>query len=134
MKILVISLCLGTMVMSNPVKVSNLKNLEIMETKLTEEMDQLNKQESISIYGNMISLEKISVDEKEEEEEEVKEENETRDPLVRRIDEFLKSRKIQISFPNDGSSVDFLGRALGEKNIEFQLRELTHGTFEGKLY
>lgn len=91
-------------------------------------MDQLNRQESISIYGNMISLEKIAVDE----EEKVKEENERQDPLVRRIDEFLRDRKIQIRFPNDGSSADFLGRALGEKNMEFQLRDLTHGTFEGE--
>ncbi|XP_043472568.1 uncharacterized protein LOC122505157 [Leptopilina heterotoma] len=131
MKTLVIFLCLGTtIVFGNPVKNVNTKNLELMETKLRDELDELNKQESINIYGNIISLEKISIDE--EEKKELNLENGTSDPLVRRIDEFLKCRKIQVSFPHDGSSADFLGRAIGERNIEFQLRELTHNSFEAR--
>ena len=126
-KVLVISLFLGAMVMASPTKIQDQANsLEQMESKLTEEMDQLNQQESIGIYGNMICLEKVSV-----EEEDLAEVNAEKDPLVRRIDEFLRSRKIQIKIPNDGSPADFFGRALGEKNIEFELRGLTHGASEG---
>lgn len=121
------SLFFVTMVMANPTKIQDQpNNLEQMESKLTEEMDHLNQQESIGIYGNIICLEKVVV-----KDEDLAEVHAEKDPLVRRIDEFLRSKKIQIKLPNDGSPADFFGRALGKSNIEFELRGLTHGASEG---
>ena len=125
-KVLVMSLCLSTMVVSNPTKVQDSKNLDVMESKLTEAMDELNNKESIEIYGNMISLKKVSVDE-----EKYKEVKADQDPLMSKIDAFLRCRKLQLRFPDDGSPADLFGRALGEKKIDIQLRGLTRGASEG---
>lgn len=100
---------------------ANDSDLSEFESKLASIMDRLNDKESIGIYGDVISLERTKEGER----------SDSEDPLVRRIDEFLTSRKLRIRFPNDESSADFFGRALGQKNVEFELRGLVHGASEG---
>lgn len=99
-------------------------DLRCAEDKLTRVMDKLNDEDVIRIYGDMVTLEKIPV-------EAVEVQTET-DPLLSRVDRFLRGHKVRISFPNDGSSADFFGRALGEKNVDFELKSLTQGASEGK--
>ncbi|XP_054007538.1 uncharacterized protein LOC128891778 [Hylaeus anthracinus] len=97
----------------------------VTETKLTRAMDELNRKESIGIYGDMVTLEKVDVDE----------DAETRaseDPLVSRIEKFLRTRKVQIHFPTDGSTADVFGRALGQKDVGVELRALTTGASEAR--
>ncbi|XP_058793716.1 uncharacterized protein LOC131665674 [Phymastichus coffea] len=89
-------------------------------------MDSLNRKDSIDIFGNIVRLEKTEAEEASEARQ-----VET-DPLLKRIDEFLRTRRLQIKFPDDGSSADYFGRALGEKNYNFELRELIHGASEAR--
>lgn len=99
-------------------------SLERLEVKLTRAMDEINRKDIIDIYGDMVTLEKIAED-KESTEESV-------DPLVSRIEKFLRTRKIQINLPNDVSTAGLFARALGQKNIDIDLRSLARGTSEGK--
>ncbi|KAL6263603.1 hypothetical protein P5V15_006392 [Pogonomyrmex californicus] len=99
-------------------------NLEYFEEKLTKAMDELNSKDVIDVYGDMITLEKVAEDRKSSEE--------STDPLVSRIEKFLRTRKIQINFPNDASTVGLFARALGQRNIDVELRSLTHGTSEAR--
>lgn len=99
-------------------------SLELLDEKLTMVMDELNQKNTISIYGDMVSLVKVTEDPRSSES--------SVDPLVSKIEEFLRTRQIQINLPTDGSTTDFLGRALGQKNIHIELKSLTQGKSEGK--
>lgn len=99
--------------------------MQLMESKLARTMDDLNRGGTVKIYGDMITLEKVDV----EEDAEVGRASE--DPLVSRIEKFLRTRRINIHFPTDGSSADFFGRALGQKDVGVELRGLTKGASEG---
>ncbi|XP_078033054.1 DUF1676 domain-containing protein Osi15 [Augochlora pura] len=96
------------------------------ETKLTRAMDDLNRMDTIKIFGDMVSLEKVDMDE----DPELARTSE--DPLVGRIEKFLRTRKIQIRFPNDGSSADMFGRALGQREVGMELKGLTTGASEAR--
>ena len=99
------------------------------EIRLTETMDELNRRDTIKIYGDMITLEKVEFAEDEETAGRA-----SQDPLVSKIEEFLRSRRIHVRLPSDGSSVDMFGRALGQKDVAIELRSLTTGASEGKIY
>lgn len=101
-------------------------SVEHLEMRLVRAMDALNERDNIDIYGNMITLQKVAV------KEDSTEAKKDADILVDRIERFLKTRKIHINFPNDGSSVDLFGRALGQKNVDIKLESLAHGASEGK--
>ncbi|XP_017891461.1 uncharacterized protein LOC108631807 [Ceratina calcarata] len=96
------------------------------EIDLTKTMDDLNRKDTIQIYGDMITLEKMHV----EQEYDVGRSSE--DPLVNKIEQFLRSRRIHVHLPSDGSSVDMLGRALGRKDVDVELRALTTGASEAR--
>lgn len=98
----------------------------LMETKMTRAMDELNRKDSIGIYGDMVTLEKVDVDE----DTEIGRVSE--DPLVSRIEKFLRTRRLQVHLPNDGSAADVFGRALGQKDVGVELRGLTTGASEGE--
>lgn len=123
--IVVLALQLITLVVAD----SNQKDgnsLEQLEGRLTRTMDELDREDSIGIYGDMVTLEKIAEDGEPSEK--------SVDPLVSRIEKFLRTRKIQINFPNDASTAGLFGRALGQQNIDVELRSLTHGASEGNTY
>ncbi|XP_076241722.1 DUF1676 domain-containing protein Osi15 [Calliopsis andreniformis] len=100
--------------------------LEQMESRLTRAMDDLNRKDTLQIYGDMITLEKVNV----EENAEVGRSSE--DPLVSRIEKFLRTRRIQVHLPSDGSSADLFGRALGQKDVGVELRGLATGASEAR--
>ncbi|XP_029050013.1 uncharacterized protein LOC114879348 [Osmia bicornis bicornis] len=100
--------------------------LEQMENKLSRAMDNLNRMDTIKIYGDMITLEKMHVD------EEVETARSSQDPLVSRIEQFFRSRRIQLHLPNDGTSADMFGRALGQKDMGVELKGLTKGASEAR--
>ncbi|XP_043497056.1 uncharacterized protein LOC122520833 [Polistes fuscatus] len=117
-----------TIVLGNPQRITNDDdNVEHLEMKLTKAMDALNEKDNIDIYGNMITLQKVAA---EEDSSEIK--KDIVDPLVDRIERFFATRKIHINFPNDGSSADFFGRALGSKNIDIELKSLARGSSEAR--
>lgn len=97
-----------------------------VEISLTKTMDELNKRDTIKIYGDMITLEKVDIVEDEEAA------RASQDPLVSKIEQFLRNRKIHVHLPSDGSSADMFGRAMGQKDMEIGLRGLTTGASEGK--
>lgn len=99
-------------------------SLEHVEEKLTRAMDEFNRKDTIDIYGDMVTLRKVP--------EDGNSSQESADPLVSRIEKFLKTRKIQINLPDDASTVGLFGRALGQKNIDIELKSLTNGASEGK--
>ncbi|KYN39957.1 hypothetical protein ALC56_05725 [Trachymyrmex septentrionalis] len=99
-------------------------SLEQLEEKLMKTMDEINRKDIIDVYGDIITLEKVAKDEKPSEE--------SADPLVSRIEKFLRSRKIQINLPNDASTAGLFARALGQRNIDIELRSLTRGTSEAR--
>lgn len=121
--IIVLALQLVTLVVADS-KQEDENSLEHLEGRLTRAMDELNRKDTIGIYGDMVTLEKIA-----ENEESSKE---SVDPLVSRIEKFLRTRKLQINFPDDTSTAGLFGRALGQHNINVELRGLTHGASEGK--
>lgn len=91
-------------------------------------MDELNKRDTIEIYGDMITLEKVDVAREEGRS------STSEDPLVGQIERFFNSRRIRVHLPNDGSSADMFGRALGRKDMAVELRALTTGASEGENY
>lgn len=99
-------------------------SLEHLEGKLTRAMDELNGKGTIGIYGDMVSLEKVA--------ENAEPSQESADPLVSKIERFLRTRKVQINLPDDTSTAGLFGRALGQRNIDIELRSLARGTSEGK--
>ncbi|XP_011505147.1 PREDICTED: uncharacterized protein LOC105367970 [Ceratosolen solmsi marchali] len=101
------------------------RQMKKAEETLTSIIDGLNERGSIPIYGNMISIEKVAAETRM-----IEDNQEVTDPLIKKIDKFLNSRKLHIKFPNDGSSADYFGRALGEKNFNFEFKELTRGASE----
>lgn len=120
-----IILCLVALALGNPTAQDDLR-LDDMETKMIRKMDELKKTHSIRVFGDIVTLEKL--DDSEVEQRAIQGE----DPLLASVDNFFNSRKIHIQLPSDGSSADFLGRALGQKNIDIELKSLTHGASEGK--
>ncbi|XP_076678611.1 DUF1676 domain-containing protein Osi15 [Andrena cerasifolii] len=118
--LIVLALHLASMVASEDI------TMQQMESKLSRTMDDLNQGGTVKIYGDMITLEKVDV----EEDAEVARASE--DPLVSRIEKFLRTRRINIHFPSDGSSADFFGRALGQKDVGVELRGLTKGASEAR--
>ncbi|XP_014212831.1 uncharacterized protein LOC106642533 [Copidosoma floridanum] len=115
--------CCCCLALASPTRESN---AEKFEGKLVSLVDELNQKETIGLYGNVVTLERSAVPRGGEvDQSEV-------DPLVRRIDEFLRSRRLQIRFPSDGSSADYFGRALGQKDVNFELRGLVHGASEAR--
>ena len=100
-------------------------SLEHLEGKLTKAMDEINRKDIIDVYGDVITLEKVEAEVGELSEE-------STDPLVSRIEKFLRSRKVQINLPNDASTAGLFARALGQRNIDIELRSLARGTSEGK--
>lgn len=100
-----------------------------VEIRLTRAMDELNKRDTVNIYGDMITLEKVHVDDEEEGSARKGE-----DPLIGQIERFLNSRRIRVRLPNDGSSADMFGRALGRKDMGVELRALITGASEGENY
>ncbi|XP_076295429.1 DUF1676 domain-containing protein Osi15 [Lasioglossum baleicum] len=101
-------------------------SMEQMETKLTRAMDDLNRMDNIKIYGDMVTLDKVDLGM----DPELARSSE--DALVSRIERFLRTRKIQVRFPDDGSSADLFGRALGQKEVGMELKGLTKGASEGR--
>ena len=99
-------------------------SLEHLEEKLMKAMDEINRKDTIDVYGDVITLEKVAEDGELSEE--------STDPLVSRIEKFLRSRKVQINLPNDASTAGLFARALGQRNIDIELRSLARGTSEGK--
>lgn len=99
-------------------------SLEHLEGKLIRAMDDINRKDIIDVYGDIITLEKVAEDGELSEK--------SADPLVSRIEKFLKSRKIQINLPNDASTAGLFARALGQRNIDIELKSLARGTSEGK--
>ncbi|CAL1685961.1 unnamed protein product [Lasius platythorax] len=99
-------------------------SLEHVEEKLTRAMDEFNRKDTIDIYGDMVTLRKVP--------EDGNSSQESADPLVSRIEKFLKTRKIQINLPDDASTVGLFGRALGQKNIDIELKSLTNGASEAR--
>ncbi|XP_068978369.1 uncharacterized protein [Bombus flavifrons] len=97
-----------------------------VEISLTKTMDELNKRDTIKIYGDMITLEKVDIVEDEEAA------RASQDPLVSKIEQFLRNRKIHVHLPSDGSSADMFGRAMGQKDMEIGLRGLTTGASEAR--
>ncbi|XP_060824838.1 uncharacterized protein LOC132911855 [Bombus pascuorum] len=97
-----------------------------VEISLTKTMDELNKRDTIKIYGDMITLEKVDIVEDEEAA------RASQDPLVSKIEQFLRNRKIHVHLPSDGSSADVFGRAMGQKDMEIGLRGLTTGASEAR--
>lgn len=97
------------------------------EIRLTRAMDELNKRDTINIYGDMITLEKVASDEEEGR-------SKSEDPLIGQIERFLNTRRIRFHLPNDGSSADMFGRALGRKDVGVELRGLITGASEGENY
>ncbi|XP_011703629.1 PREDICTED: uncharacterized protein LOC105459372 [Wasmannia auropunctata] len=102
----------------------NGNSLEHLEEKLTRAMDEINRKDIIDIYGDMITLEKVLEDEESSEE--------SADPLVSRIEKFLRTRKVQVNLPNDASTAGLFARALGQRNIDIELRSLARGTSEAR--
>ncbi|XP_012345421.2 uncharacterized protein LOC105736234 [Apis florea] len=96
------------------------------EIRLTRAMDELNKRDTIEIYGDMITLEKVDVAREEGRS------STSEDPLVGQIERFFNSRRIRVHLPNDGSSADMFGRALGRKDMAVELRALTTGASEAR--
>ncbi|KAG7190694.1 hypothetical protein KM043_006772 [Ampulex compressa] len=103
-------------------------SLENFEGKLIEEMDELEGKERIEIYGDMITLDKLA----DVRDEETVENDE--DPIVSRVTRFLRNRRLQLNLPEDGSSADIFGRALGQRNVDVGFRALTEGASEGKSF
>ena len=129
--LLIFSICVLSIVANPLTKTVDNSQSDITnyEEKLSCIMDDLNRRDSIGIVDKIVSLEKIS-DPKEK--ENITNSDKETDPLIRRIDEFFKSRRLQITLPTDGSSADYFGRALGEKNFKFELKNLIHGGSERK--
>jgi hypothetical protein len=98
---------------------------EHLEGKLIRMMDELDAKDSIGIYGDIVTLDKVETESVEPSEESV-------DPLVSRIERFLRTRKVEVSLPDDTSTAGLFGRALGQRNIDIELRSLARGTSEGK--
>lgn len=121
--IILLALQLLTLVIGDPSQEDG-NSLEHLEGKLTRSMDEINRKDIIDIYGDMVTLEKVAENEEPSEE--------SADPLVSRIEKFLRTRKIQINLPNDASTAGLFARALGQKNIDIDLRSLARGTSEGK--
>lgn len=127
--IIVFCCCLVVPGLANPMMAREAESeVDRFEARLASIMDSLNQKDTIGLYGNMVTLERVAVEEQRSTTEETED-----DPLMRRIDDFLRSHKLQISFPSDGSSADLFGRALGEKNVGFELRGLIQGASEGKI-
>jgi len=122
--IIVLALQLATLVVADSNQEDG-NSLEHLEGRLTKTMDELNSKDTIGIYDGTVTLEKIAEDEEPSEK--------SVDPLVSRIEKFLRTRKMQINFPNDASTAGLFGRALGQHNIDIELRSLTHGASEGKI-
>ncbi|KYM94424.1 PREDICTED: uncharacterized protein LOC108781349 [Cyphomyrmex costatus] len=99
-------------------------SLEYLEGKLMRAMDEINRKDIIDVYDDIITLEKITEDGEPSEE--------SADPLVSRIEKFLRTRKIQINLPNDASTAGLFARALGQRNIDIELRSLARGTSEAR--
>lgn len=121
--IILLALQLVTLVIADQNQ-ENGNDLEHLEAKLTMTMDELNRKDTINIYSDMVILRKIP--------EDGNSSQESADPLVNRIEKFLRTRKIQINLPNDSSPAGLFGRALGQKNIDIELKSLTNGASEGK--
>ncbi|KAI4495756.1 hypothetical protein M0802_008379 [Mischocyttarus mexicanus] len=119
---IIVFLQLLYIVLGNPQRISkDDDNVEHLEMKLTKAMDALNDKDNIDIYGNMITLQKVAVTENDSSNINQKDV----DPLVDRIERFFATRKIHINFPNDGSSADAFGRALGQKDVDIELKTRT---------
>ncbi|XP_070165302.1 uncharacterized protein Osi15 [Polyergus mexicanus] len=121
--IILLALQLVTLAVSDPNQKDG-NSLEQSEEKLTRAMDELNRKDTIDIYGDTVTLRKIP--------EDGNLSQESADPLVSRIERFLKTRRIQINFPNDASTAGLFGRALGQKNIDIELKSLTNGASEAR--
>lgn len=121
--IIILATFLVTLATANPSQEDG-NSLEHLEDKLTRAMDKLNEKGTIDIYDDMVTLRKV-VENGEPSEE-------SADPLVSRIEKFLRTRKIQINLPDDTSTAGLFGRALGERNIDIELQSLARGASEGK--
>ncbi|XP_011880695.1 PREDICTED: uncharacterized protein LOC105569114 [Vollenhovia emeryi] len=121
--IVLLALQLLTLVAGSPSQ-KNGNSLEQLEGKLMRTMDEINRKDIIDVYGDIVTLEKVSEDGELSEE--------SVDPLVSRIEKFLKTRKIQINLPNDASTAGLFARALGQRNVDIDLRSLAHGTSEAR--
>lgn len=121
--IIFLALHLLTLVIGHPSQEDG-NSLEHLEGKLTRAMDEINRKDIIDIYGDMVILEKVTEDGEPLEG--------SADPLVSRIEKFLRTRKIQINFPNDASTAGLFARALGQRSIDIELKSLARGTSEGK--
>ncbi|XP_008560008.1 uncharacterized protein LOC103580131 [Microplitis demolitor] len=103
------------------------EDIEAIETKMVRKMEELKKLHSIKIFGDIVTLEKL------DDSDVVNDRSKrTDDPLVARVDDFLATRKIKLTFPSDGSAADLFARALGKKSFDFELRGLTTGASEGR--
>ncbi|XP_012287516.1 uncharacterized protein LOC105703598 [Orussus abietinus] len=96
------------------------------ESQLARSLEEVNAKDSIGIFGDMVTLEKVPVKSDGEIADPEK------DPLIRKVEDFFRSRRIRVSLPDDGSSADLLGRALGEKDFEVELGGLARGASEAR--
>ncbi|XP_006609391.2 uncharacterized protein LOC102676264 [Apis dorsata] len=96
------------------------------EIRLTRAMHELNERDTINVYGDIITLERVASDDEEGRS------TKSEDPLIGEIERFLRSRRIRVRLPNDGSSADMFGRALGQKEMGVELRALTTGASEAR--
>ncbi|KAK0089232.1 hypothetical protein PV325_008361 [Microctonus aethiopoides] len=125
-KTVLLILSIATFAHGNPL-VNDDEGIHNIEITMVRKMDELKKLPSIKIYEDIVTIEKLDDDKIIETSDEHLE-----DPLIERINNFLNTRKIQIRLPNDGSTADLFGRALGKKNIDIQLNSLTHGASEAR--
>lgn len=126
-KTVLLILFIATFAHGNPL-VNDDEGVHNIEITMIRKMDELKKLPSIKIYEDIVTIEKLDDDKIIQTSDEHLE-----DPLIERINNFLNTRKIQIRLPNDGSTADLFGRALGKKNIDIQLNSLTRGASEGEF-
>lgn len=124
--IVMLALQVAALVVAADPSRKDVNSLEYVEGKLTKAMDELDRRDTIGIYGDVITIEKIAEDEGEQPSEK------SADPLVSRVEAFLRTRKIQINLPDDSSTAGLFGRALGRRSFDVELRSLTRGASEGK--
>jgi len=121
----IVVLALLTLVTGDASREDGNSSEEHLEGKLIRVMDELNAKDSIDVYGDIVSLKKVEA-------KSVGASEESADPLVGRIERFLKTRKLEVNLPDDTSTAGLFGRALGQRSIDVQLRSLARGTSEGK--
>ncbi|KAJ8684360.1 hypothetical protein QAD02_020152 [Eretmocerus hayati] len=101
--------------------------LGTFETKLISTLDALSQKDSIKLIGDYVSIEKVNIDS-----EQMDQDSDETDPLLKKIDSFLRNRRLRIKLINENSTAGDLGRASQEGNVDFEMRGLIHGASEAR--